>query len=1572
MNTLGAAVSSRRMVPVWLILIMVVGALFRFVGVDWDEGQHLHPDERFITIVTNDITWPEDFDTYFDPVNSPLSPYQRENVNYVYGTLPLFLVKKAAVMLDHNSYDSIYLVGRVFSGIFDLAGILFLFLIGRRLYDDRVALLGSALYAICVLPIQLSHYYAMDTFANFFVIGIMYFTVRISQHARWWDYTLLGLLVGAGMASKLSILTIGTAIMLAAAIDLYHFAQRRDITIDRAVGYITVRLFGVGILALVTFRILQPIAFEGPGFLNFSLHELWVHQMRDMQAIVNGERDIPPFIQWTDRPAFLFALRNMVLWGMGVPLGLAAWAGWILATYQLIRRINPNHALLVVYIGVSFVYHATRWVQYMRYFIHLYPFLLLLAAYLLVWLWRKAHTADTDRMHTSPFQQLLRSPLVPALVTAVVLGGTLLYALAFTSIYTRPHSRVAASRWIYEHVPRGAVLANEHWDDSLPLRVDGKDGYHDWYTGVTMNNYDVDSPEKRDQMVANLTQADYVILSSNRLYDSIPRLPSRYPMTIRYYNLLFAEQLGFEKVAVFTSYPELFGIKLPDQSADESFSVYDHPKVTIFKKSDDFNPDVVRKRLSEGVAWDRIIRMLPRDEAKASNYLMLPEAEQIRYQQSGTWSYIFDRNGWANSMPLLAWFLALQAIALLAFPITFVIFGNLSDRGYIFSKALGVLLVSWLIWLFASWHVVAFSQASILLVLVLLALVGGLIVRLRYDDITAFLRDNQRLILIEEGLFWLLFLLFVWVRWQNPDLWHPSRGGEKPMDFAYLNAVIKSLHFPPYDPWFAGGYINYYYFGFVLVATLTHLTGVIPSVTYNLAVPTFFAMTGMGAFSVAYNLVAGWRERWSTRRAHPPPNGIGRPLLMGVLAMLFVVVIGNLGEGHLIFNGLREISTLEEPPDVPVVREVAQAADGLNQLITTDAELPFRDEWWYWNATRLIPHPPDEAGPINEFPLFTFLYADLHAHLMALPFTLLVLALLVNLVREESTDFVPPASPRRILSPPPPPPPPTEETPGPPLLLRRIFRRLPTDWKPSPAPPEEVPRHLFFPSRFESPTPQTRPQPSRTTRFGSLFDALPGGEMLAHLLTTEGPVLLALALVIGALWPMNTWDLPTYAVLTGAALVCREYLRSPRLELVNLWNVAWRWLLVVSMAYILFLPFHQNYANAYSGAELWEGSRTPLSTYLIMHGLFLFIITSYLLTELMRGDGHNPLVRLLRLILRRWQRFPRASHLHGVLVRPSLWYGFGVYAFLAALFFAIALALFGSGVFAFCTVLIALATALLLSPAPAPRRQFILCLIGLGLLLTVAVEIVVLKGDIGRMNTVFKFYMQVWVLWGVASAAILAPIIAALHTNAATLARRLRAGGWWALFALLFIVCLLYPIFAIPYRLNDRFNPDVEPTLNGMAYMAHATRNEEGTDFSLTWDLQAIKWMQDNVQGSPPILEAQTPLYRWGGRVSIYTGLPLVIGWDWHQRQQRAILPPALIDRRLHEVSVMFLDPDPETVFSLLQQHHVQYIYVGPLEKIYYGTDVVHRFAQGDGTYWDRVYANQEVTIYRVRLVRVP
>src|SRR5574339_494094 len=165
-----------------LVFIFLIAAWFRFHGLNWDEGRHLHPDERFLSTVTNDLQWPQNFDNYFDPAVSTLSPYSLPNMGlYVYGTLPVYVVKWVAILMDYNNYDKITLVGRALSALFDMATIYFLFLIGRRLYGHKVGLLAAFLMSLSVLNIQLSHFYTVDTFANLFVVGTIYSVLRAND-----------------------------------------------------------------------------------------------------------------------------------------------------------------------------------------------------------------------------------------------------------------------------------------------------------------------------------------------------------------------------------------------------------------------------------------------------------------------------------------------------------------------------------------------------------------------------------------------------------------------------------------------------------------------------------------------------------------------------------------------------------------------------------------------------------------------------------------------------------------------------------------------------------------------------------------------------------------------------------------------------------------------------------------------------------------------------------------------------------------------------------------------------------------------------------------------------------------------------------------------------------------------------------------------------------------------------------------------------------------------------------------------------------------------------------------------
>ena len=154
-----------------------------------------------------------------------------------------------------------------------------------------------------------------------------------------------------------------------------------------------------------------------------------------------------------------------------------------------------------------------------------------------------------------------------------------------------------------------------------------------------------------------------------------------------------------------------------------------------------------------------------------------------------------------------------------------------------------------------------------------------------------------------EGLFLAFFVFDLLIRLGNPDLWHPAKGGERPMDFSYFNAVLKSTSFPPYDPWFAGGYINYYYYGFVLVAMPVKLLGIVPSLAYNFILPTLFAMVAMGAFCVAWNLLRHRPRLKAEDHIARDPR-----LLAGLLAAALMVVLGNLGTVRMIYQGLQRMA----------------------------------------------------------------------------------------------------------------------------------------------------------------------------------------------------------------------------------------------------------------------------------------------------------------------------------------------------------------------------------------------------------------------------------------------------------------------------------------------------------------------------------------------------------------------------------------------------------------------------------------------------------------------------------------
>lgn len=1747
---------------VLLIGVLVLGAYFRFIGVNWDDNYHLHPDERFLTMVETAIQPVHGLSEYFNTSTSTLNPNNVGQSYFVYGTLPLFLVHYVGELMNMTGYSQIYLVGRVMSGIFDLGSILFVYLICKRLYrNSKLGLVASLLLALSALPIQLSHFFAVDTFATFFVMAGLYVLARLitpvveetpgdekpateEEFAGWewvkvdWGsfkpYLLFAILFGLAMACKVSVWPLALSLPVAAFIrykKFHHTTPSLDISV------VLRNLVLAGISAFIIFRIFQPYAFTGPSFFNFSINPQWISSLKELQNQSTGNVDVPYALQWARRP-ITFSWTNMVEWGLGLPLGILAWAGFLWMGWRIFKGDWQKHLLLWAWVLIYFLSQALPWVRTMRYQLPIYPGLAIIASWTIFKLWEDG----LNVVRKVAVLQINWRRVLAILAGVLVIGGSAAWAFSFTRIYTRPVTRVAASEWIYqnlpgainlqidsagvktqepvayqngavitpgspyryvfsptqdanltqvnlEHVqlqltqnsvvtflvtvyqlngtdktpvasgylqnnfaitddsrgPQAAVLLNgavplkksekyeidfevveegtqlqimgnvsllmekegqtltqylpspeaplfsgsslavtfkppvdgiidsvelnravdlyqnaasktlhvsiadystpdtilatgslsdlfapvldprgegksipldqslaldstklyvmkfwvdalpdgttsalafyndviaveSSWDDALPLSMYQ---YNIWdsQNGIYGNNqnfemYWDDTATKLTRFENILNTSDTIVITSNRQWGTTTRVPERYPLTITYYrNLLgcpaekdllwcyqnaqpgmFTGNLGYQLTAVFESDPNLGSLKINDQSAEEAFTVYDHPKVLIFQKTANYSAEKVASILG-AVDLSKAVHLTPGQASKFNGTLMLSDAMAKIQQAGGTFSQLFNSDSWINQnqwVTAIVWYLLILLLGWLVYPFTRLALKKLPDHGYPVSRLVGLLLLALFTWL-ASSSGALFSRTTILAAIGVLLVGNAALAYLQREELKEELRTRKRYFLMVELIFLLFFLLDLGIRLGNPDLWHPWKGGEKPMDLSYFTAVLKSSTFPPYDPWFAGGYINYYYYGLVIVAVPTKLLGVPPTIAYNLILPTLFGLTAIGAFAIGWNVLRGQTldVEVDAKRANL------RAFAGGILSSISLLILGNLGTLRMIWQGAQMLvapgGVIE---DATIFERWRWFLAGIVQVFQ-GAKLPFSTGDWYWIPSRAL---PGEA--ITEFPFFTFTYADLHAHLIALSITLLALVWGLS------------------------------------LLLGRW------DW----------------------------------------------GSTWKEKLRNYAASFFLGAVVIGALRPTNTWDLPTYLALAAIIILYTaiRYAVIPEKFLPKAPDWARRTIyaglsvvLLVGLLFALYLPFSKWYGQAYGSVDVWQGDHSPVASYLTHWGLFLFVIVTWLVWETREWMASTPVSALKEL--KKYSLYLQV---------------------LAILFVLVVVVLVALGVsIAWIALPVGLwALILILRPHQPDVKRLILFMIGTAMALTLFVELFALHGDIGRMNTVFKFYYQAWTLLSLSSAAALIWLVPGITTSWSP-----RFSAFWqVVLAFLLFGALLYPLTAAQDKIADRMSTDAPHTLDGMLYMKTSFYSDNGSTFDLSQDYDAIRWMQQNVVGSPVIVEGNTVEYRWGTRFTIYTGLPGVVGWNWHERQQRGVLDDTVVWNRINEIPAFYQTTDINTALTFLKKYNVKYIVLGQLEESYYPGDGLTKFTQYEGVYWKKVYSEKNTTIYEV------
>ncbi len=838
--------------------------------------------------------------------------------------------------------------------------------------------------------------------------------------------------------------------------------------------------------------------------------------------------------------------------------------------------------------------------------------------------------------------------------------------------------------------------------------------------------------------------------------------------------------------------------------------------------------------------------------------------------------------------PVLMWYVAMQLLTVVGLPLAFVLLRRMPSRGYAAAKALGLLLTGVVFWWGNVLQLWTNTGAAILSAAALVFGTGLLLMRGRWAEVRPWWARHRAHVLSVEGLFLIALVAWALVRASQPQF--QTAGGEKWMEIAFLNAGLRAPSLPPHDPWLSGYVISYYYLGYVLLALVTRLSMLSSSVAFNLGNAGWFALAAVQAYGLVYDLL----------------GGEVRDAVRALLAPLLLLVTGN-GQGIFeVFHarGLfspgfwawLDINRLTEAPEPPF------------------SWVPQRFFWW-WQASRTLrDRTPwgDHQEVIAEFPAFSFILGDMHPHLLALPFVLLVIALAYN------------------------------------LYLATVR--------------EPAERDLVS-NDLEEGDGGGR----KSAREGDAFPTSRWRTVSSPLLRRWVPVA-GMAVILGSLGFLNTWDLPIYwAVLVGAWILGR-YVHVAEKSFRTFFNTA---LTVVPDAVVLgvlsvvaYLPFWIALRSQAGGVLPNVFNATQLQQYVIMFLPLLVPVIGVIVSGARRRgiSGWHALglgvalmlgIALVALLVGSVAAYPylavilRGGSVQGYSLPPDV----ALEALRSRVLNPWVGLMLSIGVSTvLLTFIVRPRTAQLEKPVIVLKKDttaygFVLLLVIMGLLLTLAPEFVYLQDVfMTRMNTIFKFYFQAWVLWSLAGAWQLA-LWLKTPPKWGTSWRWVSVG----LSALFIMVGLVYTVLAVPARAREQ---GVPWTLDGTAWLrlAHPA------------DYAAIDWLNTHITGAPVIVEApgdQRKAYVYEGRVSALTGLPTLLGWGGHQMQWRGNYDvPAL---REQDLNLLFSTQDQAIAREILTRYDVTYVYIGPLERQRYSAEGLGKF---DGLL-PVVYDRDGVIIYQ-------
>ncbi len=802
----------------------------------------------------------------------------------------------------------------------------------------------------------------------------------------------------------------------------------------------------------------------------------------------------------------------------------------------------------------------------------------------------------------------------------------------------------------------------------------------------------------------------------------------------------------------------------------------------------------------------------------------------------------------------ITWYIFLTFLGWLTFPLVHFLFPALADRGYTLARTAGMLIWAYIFWLLASLGIAQNDMGGLLLALAIVAGLSIFSIVNRQSEIINFLRSNLSLILTTEVLFLVAFAFLAFVRSANPEL----NGTERPMELAFINGILRSPVFPPQDPWLSGYAISYYYFGYVMTAMLARISSIPGSMAHNLMTSLIFALGAIGSYGILYNLLFLVTKSDSSGIEDNPNQAAKKTSFLALLSPLFLLLVSNFGALLEILHQRGFFWVKDSATDQYSSRFWAWLdMKELSQVPSMPFHwVPDRYLWW-WRSSRILQDYDMLKRPlevIDEFPFFSFLLGDLHPHVLAIPFNLLAIAVALNLFLGGWRG-----------------------------TIKLFGARL----------------HINY--------------------AGFLFSAL----------------------VIGGLAFLNTWD-----ILIAATLIVSAYVFMRANE------DGWRWeriedlllfalpLGILSVA--LYFPFYIGFSSQAGGIlpnlmyptrgvhlwVMWGTLLVPILAFLIHLSSGVQELAPIQSDSTVKPNWKLGLLLALGFVLFLWLFSWTIGWIGSITEKDFVINFLASQQMSAGQFFNATSLRRLSYIGSLITLLAVLIPALSflftrndksenlssenVNPISQIVNQFVFLILTLGTILVLVPDFVYLRDNFGyRINTVFKFYYQAWMLWSLAAAFATAYLLQNL--------RGLINGIFRVVIGTVIFSGLLYPVFGLLTKTNN-FNPTYGFTLDDFERI---TRENPDEAAAITF----LRSMPDGV-----IAEAIGGSYHSEfARIATYTGMQNVLGWPGHEDQWRGGYAPQ--GSRQDDIAKLYSTARWDEAQLIIKKYNIRYVFIGGTER---------------------------------------